>query len=640
MVTLKYPISDLARRRAQTLVFIASFSIIVGSQTFLVLVSLALNLTIFTEPTNIGLNSLYGHLIVFMSLLGVIAGMSVLAFLSTVFTWERRRDIAVMKAFGLGGEVGGFFVSQTLILSVAGTCLGSGAGIFAYITLGIALRIPFGSWVLPSVWVTLSLALASLLLGFLSCYIPLARIISKLSTATSLSQCRLWSIEGIVRRLAGKSSFTLKYFIRDLSTRWKETFAVLIILTIAFTSVSVILFGGHTVHYTVQSYMKRGVGDNIFLIATDELADTYVEQLSFGGTSKKPEYLASANRISDNFIAWIQSQVGIGIIDYRIVAETNALEMAFIEALPGPSYRVVGDERSTPVMVVGLHPDRAVENWVHEGNLLTKDDVKAAVIGYTVLGIFSDYSVENLNLFGRRFPIIGVVADSLNMGRTVYLPYQTLKEIVTADAQKPINKIVQGVSPFIKGPLEAMAGIKLYPNAFHPGKVRDRLEYLCQQFGLTDEYKAIKDRPSKKGYVNSLKTIFYYESDPEENAYWETMDNKNRFLQRIGKSSGGTSADTEKSLALYYYKQALRYQDKEAADRYLTDYILHGGTGKGLSQSVRTMNPAYGLGDYKEKFVKNLTPFDKEKAKMAVKYYRDTISFTAEQITDYSKTHK
>ena len=85
-----------------------------------------------------------------------------------------------------------------------------------------------------------------------------------------------------------------------------------------------------------------------------------------------------------------------------------------------------------PAIVVGLHPDRVVENWVHEGKLLTKDDARSVVIGDALLGIFSAYSIENISLWGRCFPIVGVVADPLNMGRTVYLPYQTLKEIVGA----------------------------------------------------------------------------------------------------------------------------------------------------------------------------------------------------------------
>jgi len=46
---------------------------------------------------------------------------------------------------------------------------------------------------------------------------------------------------------------------------------------------------------------------------------------------------------------------------------------------------------------------------------------------------------------------------------------------------------------------------------------------------------------------------------------------------------------------LYYFKVAVRYGDKEAAEKFLQEYVSYGGDAKGMDASVRAMHPLSGL---------------------------------------------
>jgi len=266
------------------------------------------------------------------------------------------------------------------------------------------------------------------------------------------------------------------------------------------------------------------------------------------------------------------------------------------------------------------------------------EDVKRTL--HIILGRNEDGTI-------RYFNRLGMLSDFLEWFGMDEAPYdvidflngrRTLGEIIKDNAKKPVNKAVQTLTPFITAPLEAVAGIKFFPNAFSPGHIKDSMEYLAQEFGLTDEYRALKGRPQRPGgYMATLKKLAWYESTPEESAYWDIVDSKQRYLKRIGKSGGGYSYPNEKGLALYYFKQAIRLNDREAAERFLLEYFVKGGTPNGLKKSLRTLNPYYGLGDKKQEFIDSLTKEDREKLKVAVDFYNTMINTASEEITENEK---
>ncbi|GAB7387342.1 hypothetical protein BSNK01_11780 [Bacillaceae bacterium] len=188
---------------------------------------------------------------------------------------------------------------------------------------------------------------------------------------------------------------------------------------------------------------------------------------------------------------------------------------------------------------------------------------------------------------------------------------RTLAEVIRDNLLKAPNKLVQGANPFLKVLGEQLTGYELYPKAYEPQPIEDRVEHIARIFGLNKEYEAaiseLLGRPSKP---YNPRDLFDYGRHPGEAAYYDLKEIKRKYMKRIGKGSveGGFSR-SKKSEVLYQLKRAIRYNDEEAYQRYLKEYfILHIEPDKsqsdvmrdvqnGLKQSFRTMHPLYGLNE-------------------------------------------
>jgi len=220
-----------------------------------------------------------------------------------------------------------------------------------------------------------------------------------------------------------------------------------------------------------------------------------------------------------------------------------------------------------------------------------------------------------------------VVRDYLNGKRT-------LKEIALSMAKSPVNKLVTGLGPIIKTPAELLYGKSSYPDAFKMRSIRDRWQYLADSLGLGNEYKLLAGKPMQtygtgnrvEGYWKSWEESFIYKADPMQSAYYDILDAKNRYLKEKGEESSGTFTYTPRSNALYNFKLAVRYKDKEAARQALTEYAELGGTNRGLEQSLKTMNPMYGLNKEEQvEFIQYLDTEERGKLLRAIKYYETVL---------------
>lgn len=201
----------------------------------------------------------------------------------------------------------------------------------------------------------------------------------------------------------------------------------------------------------------------------------------------------------------------------------------------------------------------------------------------------------------------------------------TLKEVAQEIAQAPVNVGVQGITPFVKTPAEIISRRSFFPDVFKPRTIRDRAYHLSRGLGLENEYKSIMNLPTE-GYGKSLPQAFIYRLDPLQGAYSDTYDEKQRFLKKIGKFGEGFWL-TPRGDASYNFKLALRYDDKNAAEKYLKSYFELGGTIKGLTQSLESMNPLYGLNELEQAlFVVTLDDEGRRKLAMAFKFWEDTLT--------------
>lgn len=206
---------------------------------------------------------------------------------------------------------------------------------------------------------------------------------------------------------------------------------------------------------------------------------------------------------------------------------------------------------------------------------------------------------------------------------------KTIEEQAMDMAIAPLNKIVNSISPFIKTPIELLSNSSYYPDIRQPSTIRDTNYYIFNSLGLGEEYRRFAGLPTETSYKESWIKALVYKSNPEVNAYYKAIDLKYQFEEKVlNQQSGRMLGGSEKSEALYYYKQALKYDDEKAADKYLKKYYELGGTENGLSKSLTSLNPMYGLVDSrgeKEQFREWLTEDENKILDRAMKYYNELI---------------
>ena len=262
------------------------------------------------------------------------------------------------------------------------------------------------------------------------------------------------------------------------------------------------------------------------------------------------------------------------------------------------------------------HPeleDRLSENERRLPHIVFGQDPDGDTLYFNRLGAFQDFVAW-----------AGVDAGTPQDIQDVLNGKKTLRELAVETVKSPINKFAQGVGPFIKLPAELAFGERAFPDIFRTVPIRDRGLYIAQSFGLENEYKAIMELPSRP-YEKSLRNFFVYTVDPQQNSYYSIQEEKRRYQKEINKYSEG-SFRSPKGDALYNYKLALRYEDKEAAEKYLLKYIEQGGTKKGLAQSLKSMHPLHGLNKQdRATFVARLTKEQRKELDEAIRFYETTL---------------
>lgn len=251
-----------------------------------------------------------------------------------------------------------------------------------------------------------------------------------------------------------------------------------------------------------------------------------------------------------------------------------------------------------------------------EPHIILYIDQDGKPVTFTRLGMLADF----LSVFGIDGPPQNMVRDFLNGKKTA-------QEVATEMAKDFVNEqVVQSLRPDIKMFAETVAGKQIYPDVFKPRPIRDKGLYLAEQLGLGDEYKAIANLPSRPYLQNLRQNIATYTYDPNQSAYYEIQDLKRDFLKKIGKEGDYSGTITPRSQALYNYKMAIRFEDKEAAKRYLREYAVLGGTAQGLQTSLRNMEPLHGLTTAeKTAFMRSLSEDERRRLTQAVKFYNEVL---------------
>lgn len=257
--------------------------------------------------------------------------------------------------------------------------------------------------------------------------------------------------------------------------------------------------------------------------------------------------------------------------------------------------------------------DDIPEDVRNRPHIILGKDKDGNVIYFSRLGALNDF-LEWFGLDTAPQDIIDIINGKKTFG-------EKINEMV----KSPVNKLAIGISPFFKTPAELLTKRKLYPDVFNPGMVNDMAQYAAQSLNLRAEYDALAGKPSRP-YLDSWRQIASYKADPLESAYWDIISKKYDFLDKKGEGSNMFQR-SKRSMALYNYKIALRYDDEKAKDKYYDRYMELGGTKKGMDTSLRSMHPLYGIPKkYQEEFYDSLTTKEIETLERAIFYYNEVVN--------------
>jgi len=201
---------------------------------------------------------------------------------------------------------------------------------------------------------------------------------------------------------------------------------------------------------------------------------------------------------------------------------------------------------------------------------------------------------------------------------------KNLKEIAEESLKAPFKKALTSSRPEPKLLFELVTGRSLYPDPEKTRPIRDRGEYIARVLSLSPVYKSkiVAGMPERKGegIIGSLSPT--YLTDTGESAYWKTRQMEIDFLKKSGYTYPQINP-TEKSNALYFYKQALKFGDDEAAEKYLKKYVKLGGTAKGMKISVKKGKPL-GLIPrvLEQRFIDSLTKEERDTFLEALEWYK------------------
>ena len=255
---------------------------------------------------------------------------------------------------------------------------------------------------------------------------------------------------------------------------------------------------------------------------------------------------------------------------------------------------------------------------------------------HVILGRDKDGNVHTLRLQGALSDFMGWFgfSDAMTAMKEVESGRGSYGDVLKAVGKAPVNKIVGGLSPLIKAPLELAMGQSTYPDVFNPRPMQDRAREAARLFSAENEYDATMNKPTR-GYWQSWAQAVDYSRNVGEIAFNNTMDRIRGFKESKGIEGAGSSS-TPKSRVIREYKQAMRYGDEKAAQAAMEKMQAQGVTRDDMEKSLIRSAPLAGLARKdRAEFLATLTPKEQDQVKAAEEWYKDTFLDSDELKTRY-----
>jgi hypothetical protein len=250
---------------------------------------------------------------------------------------------------------------------------------------------------------------------------------------------------------------------------------------------------------------------------------------------------------------------------------------------------------------------------------------------HLILGRREDGSIISLRVQGALSDALGwfgledAVSDisDLKSGKV------SLKDKAVEAADAPIQKLFGASLPFQKMAYELISGFSYYPDFRNPRPITDNMEHVARLFALNVVYNHLAGRPTRGG-AQDLFSLVGYTTDPEQSYYYLARNMAAEYLEKEGKGRN-VPAYTDDMKLTATLKKALKYNDKEAIQKYLAEYIdRQGSVGKArlkLQGSIERMSPL-GLIPKKDRhaFMATLNKEEREVIEKAEEWHRQFLA--------------
>ncbi|MCW4023165.1 MAG: FtsX-like permease family protein [Candidatus Bathyarchaeota archaeon] len=442
MSEIGFPIKDLTRRKQQTTLTFVGLTIATSATVFLVLFgsNLGFEISLFTQSSQLssGFHSIFSQFIRAVSILNLVTGPIIASFLIYLIMSTRMRDIGIMKASGcLSGSVFAYFFTELSLILIFSTVAGLIFGTLSYYCSTFFLnRVGFSVSQKLDLVAVFVVAIVLVIFSHIFGALPVRKAAKAKPTDALSPIYEQESNASVGSNFPSRFGFTLKFVYRNLVRRQSTTIQAIICFTAVLTLTTVILTGGLISKETTSSYVERAIGENVVVIGHPTLTERYVALLSQffePKTLEELDYLDSKYAISEEFVTNLETLQGTTIVDARLVLETVVREGmgVVLDPVEQSNAILIGSNRTDTALVLGVHPEKVVNDWLFYGKKIGVNDQNVAMIGASLANnMFEDAMNQRIRVFdnnGLLCEISGTCIDPLNNGKVVYLPVETLQ---------------------------------------------------------------------------------------------------------------------------------------------------------------------------------------------------------------------
>lgn len=434
-----FPINDLTRRRLQTGLVIATLTLSVASTLFLLMFSsrLGVGLTSFEGTFTIGLTSVFSQFIFFIGILVFLVGAILTSFIVLVMMAQRTRDFGLIKAAGCPNSlVGGYFMTELLIVTTIGCVLGTICGFIADLAISWTI---FSGFSLGAWWYAPIVFAVFFVLALFFGLQPIFKA-AKLTAAEALSPANYYGLVVTGKQKAlSKSALTVRIASRSMVRRISPIARIVFLLSTVFVLLTVSIAGGIIAKDTTTSWVTNTENSNTVAIAYEGMGNQYKGLLSkFTGAkiSESFNYSDAKLAIPSGLKEKIAASPNISSVDSRLILHQTVTEVPGYFIIDGQNLTYGGLRKETS-LIIGFDSELMSSSFASLGSNLNHSSMKEAVIGDSLSQTIycrdeskkidlADPLKERIQIGTAVFKIVGVCIDPMNNGYVTYVPIDEL----------------------------------------------------------------------------------------------------------------------------------------------------------------------------------------------------------------------